>query len=478
MLLPHFDPPGFLDDFDEQMLTQWSTAVSGWIDGNIGLVQSELHPGDQSQFYNESTLDAPGTPLDQVIGWNAFPGTLRNRWTRLMALDLADNLMPLTRRIDGPGSYFVGTPWAKLFYRPQDEYCEWRVTRDEQGRIIRVTFTSEPPEYWQALHGDTLQDMNGNPAYAFAGNKDLLLDLYHHYDSPLVQLADLECPQDLIDHSDPDNPQVIYPQGSYNPYNRWNTTGGIMHLTHPANSLSAEINLGALATVLRTAYGRLVIDPEALISGAAFGGPGRCSDPTIGSTVNELAALGAYVTLRNPIGLAMHHLALEGFQTPNGEPVDTSFFHVQRGKAELGLIERAVFEVPDGEGYTISDLTIAGIPITHGGQIAEHIVINIVGRATALGQFHNTPVACSAAAYQDDWQGNWLSYAQTGQPPSPVSRPAFAYPPATPAPAATAAPPTPPEARVATNLATLAAEVSPSPPPPAKPAHRHLTRRA
>ncbi|GAA2161919.1 hypothetical protein FHX52_3461 [Humibacillus xanthopallidus] len=474
-MLPQFDPPGFLSDFNAQMLQQWSTAVSGWIDGNIAIVQAELAPGDQPQFYNESRTETPGEPLDQVIGWSGFPGTFRDRWGRQMALDLADNLMPLTQRMDGPGSYFVGELWGNIFYRPQDEYCEWRVTRDDQGRITRVTFTSEPPEYWQALHGDTLPDMSGTPRYPFAGDKQLLLELYREYVDPQVQLADLECQQDLVDHSDPANPQVIYPKGSYNPYNRWNTTGGIMHLTHPANSLSAEINLGALASVQRTANGRTVIDPEALISGAAYGGLNRCSDPTIGSTVNELAALGAFVTLRNPVGLAMHHLSLEGFRTPGGEPVDSSFFTVLRGQPEQGLIEHAVFAVPAGEGYTVSDLTIGGIPITHGGQIAEHIVVNIVGRAAGLGHFANTPVACAASSYQDDWQGNWLTYAQAGEAPSPVSRPAFAYPPATPG---TAAPPVAPAPNTVRSLDELAARATPKPPSLLAGTHRHLTRNA
>lgn len=432
MLLPAFSPPGYLDDFSPLMLTQWSAAVSGWVDENIALAQSKVARGDQVQFYNETKVDV-GPPIDQVIGWNALPGTFRNRWGREMALDLAEQILPLTRRMDGPGEYFAGDLWNGLFYRPQDEYCEWHVTRNDQGQITRVTFTSEPPEYWQAMHGDELPDMSGNATYPFAGDQTLLLELYREYVSPEVQLADLECSDDFIDYSDPTNPITIYPKGSYNPYNRWNTTGGIMHLTHPANSLSAEINLGVLATVLRTSYGRPVIDPEALISCAAYGGLSRASDPTIGSTVNELAALGAHVTLRNPVGLAMHHLDLAGFSTPHGEPVDASFFQVLRGNQELGLIERAIFEVPAGEGFTVSDCTIGGIPITRGSQIAEHMVVNIVGRASGLGTFGNIPMSCSAASWQDDQQANWLVYGQGQQTSSPVSQQAFAYPPATPA---------------------------------------------
>ena len=224
----------------------------------------------------------------------------------------------------------------------------------------------------------------------------------------------------------------MYPKGSYNPYNPWNTTGGIMHLTHPANSLTAEINLAARASVLYKdkLAGRPVIDPEALISGAHYGGLNRTTDPTIGASVNELAALGAYVTIGDPVGLSMHHLNLQGFQTPSGEAVDPSFFRVLRGDAEKCLIERAVFAVPAGEGYTVSDLRIGGIPITRGSQIAEHMVVHIVGRAGGLGSFHTSPVQPARSSCQDNLQGNWLRYAPL---PAQIARPAFAYPPATPA---------------------------------------------
>ena len=413
MPLAAFDPPGHLADFAKipGQLEQWSNAVSGWFDSNIQLIEQSYLHGGKAQYFNESKFDPPGTILDQLIPWSALPGTLRNTYGRRHALQIADDLVPLSSRIDGPGAYFVGPIWKGLFYRPQDEYCEWHVDRDAQGRIVKVTFTSEPPEYWQALHGDTIVDgNNSNVTYEFTGDKKLLLELYREFVSPEVQLEDLECAEDLVDLTDPRNPAVVYGKGQYNPYNRWNTTGGIMHLTHPANTLQAEVNLGALATVLYQAYDRPVIDPEALILAAAYGGPNRTSDPTIGSTVNQLAAAGAYVTLRNPVGLAMHHIDLAGFSTPNGEPITEDFFTVLRGNAADGLIERAVFAVPAGEGYTVSDLLIGGVPITHGAQIAERIVVNIVGRAGGLGTFANVPVAPRTSGMQNNLVGDLLSF--------------------------------------------------------------------
>jgi hypothetical protein len=35
--------------------------------------------------------------------------------------------------------------------RFQDEYVEWWAERDNQGRLLRVTFTTEFPEYFEAL---------------------------------------------------------------------------------------------------------------------------------------------------------------------------------------------------------------------------------------------------------------------------------------------------------------------------------------
>jgi hypothetical protein len=34
---------------------------------------------------------------------------------------------------------------------PQNEYCEWHVTRNVAGKITKVVFVTESPEYWQHL---------------------------------------------------------------------------------------------------------------------------------------------------------------------------------------------------------------------------------------------------------------------------------------------------------------------------------------
>ena len=37
------------------------------------------------------------------------------------------------------------------FRRQQDEYLEWHPSFDEEGRLSKLTFTAEPPDYWTAL---------------------------------------------------------------------------------------------------------------------------------------------------------------------------------------------------------------------------------------------------------------------------------------------------------------------------------------
>jgi hypothetical protein len=425
--LAAYDPPGFMTDFERipGQLAQWSQAVSGWFDECIALQGKSLE-GQPCQFYNQLSSSPNDAPLEQEIVWNGLSGTLRNRHGRARALELADWLVPLTQRIDGPGSYFVGGQAANLYYRPQDEYCEWRLTHDAAGSILRVTFTSEPPEYWQALHGDTLPDIDERPTYPIDGDCSLLLDLYREHVSPDVAYEDLICAEDLISVAR-GHPVVVHRKGAYNPYNRWNTTDGIMHLTQPDNTLRAEIQLAADATVLRSAPrsgGQVLADPDALSVCAGYGGLNRASDPTIGASVNELAVLGCAITLRNPVGLYMDHLDVVGWEGPSGSPVDPLWFRIVRGQP--GMIERAVFEVPPSEGFTVSDITIGGVPITYGGQLGEHITVKLVGLAADTASFSNQPVRCEKGACADVSNPAFLYQRRAGDPCVAGAVPAFA----------------------------------------------------
>ena len=423
-LLPRFDPPAFLSDFDAipGQRDAWHEFVSRVFDAAIASELSRVkgrtpRAKGKVQFFNPASYD-PGTPLiEQPVIWNAFPKELLRRFGRTRALIEADRLWPLSAyhfaydpdvpARDGASDTSGSNQW---FYRPTVEYCEWHVTRDaDTGKIRRVTLTSEPPEYWQAMFGDAIDPGDGTPL-RFPGDRNLVLHLYRELVSPDVEL------NDLIVHQPFRGAQgETYKTGSYNPYNKWNTVLGAVHLNAPPNQLGAEIQLGADGTILRhNARGELVVQPDALMACSGYGGPNRNSDPTIGATVNALARLGAMVTLVNPVGLYMDHIDLTGWQAPHGiSPEDC--VKIVRGSSRM--IERLVIEAPAASGITVGDLTIGGEPINFGGQIAECVTVKLVGGATAVGSVANSPVACEFRAYVDPHQAREISLRPVSQPP-------------------------------------------------------------
>jgi hypothetical protein len=414
--LTRFDPPAFLPDFNAipGQLEAWHRAMSAWFDAVVKIEEKATR--SSPQYYNPAAFDPGGILIEQAVTWNAFPKEMLRRYGRDRALELADLLWPIERyRAPSPNpTDLAGT--SGVLYRPQEEYCEWHVLRDpDTNRIKRITFTSEPPEYWQALFGFVPGDKERIPDASFPGDQNLLLQLYRDLVSPEVRLEDLIAPKDIKDATG----NVVTAKGHYHIYNKWNTTHGIVHLNSPPNSLVAEVQLGGDATVMRIdPQGRLLVEPDALICYAGYGGPNRNSDPTIGSTVNALARIGAYVTLRNPVGLYMDHIDISGWEAPDGGNV-SDFVRIDRGTA--GMIERLVVEAPPGRNVSVGDLTIAGAPIRFGGQVAECITVKLVGIANIISKpIKNPPVAISGRGYLDPFYPRTLSITRNADDPLPV----------------------------------------------------------
>jgi hypothetical protein len=391
-LLRAYEPPAFLPDFDgiPGQREAWHRFLSTTFDYSIERQRQKYVTAANGgsgtvQFYNAATYDPGGPLIEQAVVWNAFPKELLRRFGRERALIEADRLWPLSAYEYDP-RYDPDRPWDTgaaqtgdsdtWFYRPTVEYCEWHVNRDPStGRIVRVTFTSEPPEYWQAMFGDTIQIDTGYSG-SFPGDKNLVLQRYKELVDPSVEMDDLLVQKDGFG----------FTRGQYNIYNKWNTTHGIMHLCAPPNAITAEVILGADATIsYEDGRGNPVVDPDALICGTGIGGPNRNSDPTIAGTVNALARLGAMVTLVNPVGLYMDHIDFGGWEVPGGvSPQDC--VRIVRGREHM--IERLVVEVPGSE-FDVSAITIGGMPIIFGGQIAECITVKLVGAAAAINTVKN-----------------------------------------------------------------------------------------
>jgi hypothetical protein len=422
-LLNRYDTPAFLPDFNSipGQLQAWHRAVSAWFDQIISNDRSAF--GDLPlQYYNAAEFDPGGIAVEQAITWNAFPKELIRRYGRDRALILADRLWPIERYRSPSPDPDNTTGTLGILYRPQEEYCEWHVLRQaDSGKILRVTFTSEPPEYWQAMFGlvPGSPDQSIKDQY-FPGDKSKLLRLYQELVSTQVQLADLVAPADILDNAG----NVLARKDQYNIYNKWNTTLGIAHLNSPPNSLVAEIQLGADASIrYADSKGRLLVEPEALIGYAGYGGANRNSDPTIGASVNALARLGANVTLRNPVGLYMDHIDLSGWWSPDGTSI-SDCVRIVRGLP--GMVERMVVEVPASRGFDVGDLTIAGEPIRFGGQIAECITVKLVGIANILPKPIDRPaVGPGNLPIIDPFDPRTVTRAVAGQGVPPGFREAF-----------------------------------------------------
>lgn len=319
-------------------------------------------------FYDAQQDPTPSEP-PVPVPWNGFPRSIA-QWFNAdtdpqglqRALAAADVLRPLARvRRADTGEVFL------IQHRQQDEYCEWHAQRNVAGGITRICFTAEGPEYWEKM-------AESDPA--------LVLELYRKHVSSAVEQIDLFWPVDMLDSDG----RIVFERGSYNRWNKWNTQLGAMHLTHPANTLGAEINLAADATTLFPAVADTPANtlPTRLICCAGYGGVNRSSDPIIGAGVNGLARAGKSVTLANPVGLYISEVGVDGLRDPAGQPIGAQCLRVVRASADATMKLRVDITPPAGAGYTLDQCSFEGAPLRHGGQIARRITLVLFGLAKVI----------------------------------------------------------------------------------------------
>lgn len=314
--LTAFTPPAGPGDLSAPAAKAWTGAVSD-------LFRRAEEEGPFPQFYDPTRDDRASEAKPAIVEWPAFPSTLnrpgrpdRDRWA---AADDRD---------------------------AQDEYCEWAVTRDDDGRVVRVTFTTETPDYYDhLLHADPTR----------------FSTLYAELAGRALHLGEVEGAKGTLDPK--------------NPLNRAGD-GTIVHLSQDSNNLFAAVALAGAATVVRVeeAGGR-VTDGRRLVDCGGFGVPTRNSDPQIAIAINNQAARGASISLADPPGLFLGDFLSEGFETPDGTDAQ-AFWTVTRGTAERPV--RAVFEVPPTKTYVVGQITNGGHAIDSGGQLAEHVRVRIV----------------------------------------------------------------------------------------------------
>lgn len=426
-VLSHYDLPAFQNDFPDSpekhraMVEVWTRTLNAYnqmsIEGNPWTVE---HDHDRDWYYNPLAEIPPGTFAGSVpIIWTSFP----NRVLRYFADSerspyglSQDQLYALVDQgyladVHAFAGGFPNIPtdvcgflnWRQPISQWQpfgpggprgwlDEYCEISVKRNSDGKITRIMFTCENPEYWFTLWNmDPRRVCEIYNELIFPGRK------------PKIPIEDLVL-------KDPNGKVPIDPltrRPFYNPLNKWNSgtvstesSGGAIHLTSPPNAVFAEIYLAAAATLQRD-----LSDPDwdeqSMICDAQYGSIFRNSDPNIGFSVNQLVRLfNVKGTLTNPPSLYMQMPDFSNFQTPDGTDAK-EFWTLNRGltaaeaSAEAGceygfdLGLHATFEVPASTGYTVSDILLNGSNINYGSQMLE--VIHIALAADGIVQGSGVP---------------------------------------------------------------------------------------
>lgn len=397
-----FSTPGFIDDFRlrpdkrEAFARGWDAIIDDYLTSFAGR--------EGGSFYNPSQDETPGEPARQSVAWDAFPQPIRRWFENVSDSDRrrwssAETLRPLTiggqplRRVRGDA---LAEP-VQVFFRQQDEYCEWFAHRDDTGRITRVTFTCESPEYWRFLAMGTRRffPAEDDRSTIFEGDLDLVAELYRAHVDPSVTVDDLVWPFDVAAFDSESGRWLIRARaGWYNEHNKWNTTHGAMHLTHPANTLVGEFIVASRAAVLRRARnGNPVNEPGAVVCCSGFGDPNRSSDPSIGGAVNGLARQGLSVSLADPVGLYVAGINIDAFSGPQGEEVDA--WTVDRGDSGREMTMRATFAAPDGVDFRVEDMRVGGQAISFGGQIADEVTMILTGLAKRRGRESTDRQACT-----------------------------------------------------------------------------------
>lgn len=302
-----FDTPGSLRDAPpgSPFYDDWHHYVAG--------LCAHVTPGSSGgEFFDPSESDF--TPAaERTLVWMGFPR----------------DLMVTTHRDDRTAAFVAGEDRAL-----QEEYLEWHVTK-KRGKITKVVFVTETPDYWKMLAKH---------------HRGLVVRLYRELVSPAVTEASL------------------FPGGTYDPMNEWNTVRGIVHYVQRINTLSDAIGLAQGSVNTAPARDNYEVPP----------GDQTSADPRVQLDIGALERKGLSLTLAEPIGLYIAGWDVTGWTKPDGSPVG-DYWTIRRGAPGAAL--RVEYAVPPSEGFVVGDIRIGGRPIRTGGEIAEHLTVMVRGIA-------------------------------------------------------------------------------------------------
>lgn len=224
----------------------------------------------------------------------------------------------------------------------QDEYVEWRVER-AKDRIRRITFTTEFPEYYEALAETGFEPLVEGIRQVMPGAAPTAADLFGAGFNPDSASPDARASQFRL----------------HLPRNPWNNgKRGILCLTQEFNTMGALFNLVGRCGVVKPDIPSNAVCAN--VGGAC--GSGRNSDPFICTAAQDLVRGGNGLSLLDPVGVRI--IELRGVWKIDGNEVDINNAAESQGVWTIGRNgRRAVLDLT-------RNVTIVNDPIASGAQVS------------------------------------------------------------------------------------------------------------
>lgn len=240
-------------------------------------------------------------------------------------------------------------------FRWQDEYVEWWTERSETGQVTRITFTTEFPEYYQALARVSVEALIAGIQDVIPDANPTLDDLFGPRFDPRIANGETRA-------------QLFRRNLRQNPWN--NGEKEILCLTQRFNTVGALFNLVEKCSVQKAGIpSSAVCDAVGVACGS-----GRSSDPIICQASQNLVRGDRAVSLVDPIGVKIAQLL--GSWEIDGTPVDINApvdINDETNRKSMWTISRngrrAVLDL------TKASVTLGGDPITSGAQVANELQV-------------------------------------------------------------------------------------------------------
>lgn len=241
----------------------------------------------------------------------------------------------------------------------QDEYVEWRVERSAQGKVTRVTFTTEFTEYWAAFAAVGVTALRKAIQAVNPDANPTDIELFGNGFNPAQATAAARARQFV--KQAPANPWV-------------NGNKDILFLIHRSSTLSALLNLVNACAIPQTQLAPG--DVCGTVSNACV--KERNSDPSVCGAAQSLVTAQRALSLEDPVGVEI--LQLDGVWKIGGNQVDINDAATNQGAWIISRNgRRGVLDV--AKGVTAGDQEIVS-----GAQVATSLVVG----ATVVSAPENT----------------------------------------------------------------------------------------